>query len=37
MKHNHHWECTDTPGIFMCHAEGSVGYYDRLSKQIIEE
>ena len=35
--HKHHWECTDTPGIFMCHAEGQTGYFNSLTRQITED
>jgi hypothetical protein len=35
--HNHHWECTDIPGIFMCHAEGQTGYFNSLTKEITED
>lgn len=32
--HKHHWECTDTPGVFMCHSEGTVGYFNSLTREI---
>ena len=35
--HKHHWECTDTPGVFMCHAEGQTGYFNSLTKEIVED
>jgi hypothetical protein len=35
--HKHHWECTDTPGIFMCHAEGQTGYFNSLTREITED
>ena len=37
LMHKHHWECTDTPGIFMCHAEGQTGYFNSLTKEITED
>jgi hypothetical protein len=37
IMHKHHWECTDTPGIFMCHAEGQTGYFNSLTKEITED
>ena len=36
MNHKHHWECTDTPGIFMCYAEGAVGHFDKVNNTIYE-
>jgi hypothetical protein len=35
IMHKHHWECTDTPGVFMCHAEGTTGYFNSLTKEIV--
>ena len=37
MEHKHHWECTDTPGIFICYAEGQTGYFNSLTRQIVED
>lgn len=36
MNHTHHWECTDTPGIFMCMADGSLGHFDKVNNLIYE-
>ncbi len=35
--HKHHWECTDTPGVFICYAEGTVGYFNSHTREIDEE
>ena len=35
--HKHHWECTDIPGIFMCHADGQTGYFNSLTREITED
>lgn len=30
--HSHKWECSDTPGIFICQCK-AVSYYNRETKQ----
>ena len=30
--HKHHWECSDTPGIYICQCK-AVSYYNRETKQ----
>lgn len=32
MTHDHKWECSDVPGIFICQCQG-VKYYNRLTEE----